>query len=123
MYKRQVHTVRGIRNPAFASALSSEQPTEPLKQGESIVCRCEDISLEELQALLDDHCLTLNQVKLASRATMGPCQGKTCISLILREIAAKTGKSVDQLIGPRHRVPIKPVTIGAIIGLESDKES
>ncbi|MEY8372534.1 (2Fe-2S)-binding protein [Merdimmobilis hominis] len=84
--------------------------------GESIVCRCEDISMEELLKTIGDGNLTLNEVKLATRASMGPCQGKTCISLIMKELSTAAGKPVEELGGPRYRVPVKPVTIGAIRG-------
>lgn len=72
--------------------------------------------MEELLKTIGDGNLTLNEVKLATRASMGPCQGKTCISLIMRELSTAAGKPVEELGGPRYRVPVKPVTIGAIRG-------
>ena len=83
--------------------------------GESIVCRCEDVTAEELAKVIGDGKTSLKQVKLNTRVSMGPCQGKTCISLVMRELSIANKVPVNSLKGPSYRVPIKPIKIGSFL--------
>ncbi|MDY6873142.1 MAG: (2Fe-2S)-binding protein, partial [Chloroflexota bacterium] len=49
---------------------------------ENLVCRCEHISAEEIRELVRNGVRDINQIKAVTRATMGACGGKTCLSLI-----------------------------------------
>ena len=56
------------------------------------VCRCEEISREEiLQAIRDGH-YTIDSIKKATRAGMGACQGRTC-SKIIQGILLEGGRT------------------------------
>ncbi|MFA7075634.1 MAG: (2Fe-2S)-binding protein [Candidatus Izemoplasmatales bacterium] len=52
-----------------------------------IICRCEDISLEEVHQCLEAGYTTVEDIKRILRVGMGPCQGQTCSHLIQAEIA------------------------------------
>jgi D-hydroxyproline dehydrogenase subunit alpha len=72
-----------------------------LPEAETIVCRCEDITLERLRA----HS-SWRAAKLQTRCGMGPCQGRVC------------GSAVEFLFGWRAesvRPPILPVRIDSLI--------
>lgn len=94
----------------------AEEPSLGAK--DSIVCRCEDISLAELRSVLEAHKLTLAEIKLDTRMSMGPCQGGTCVPLALQEIARRTNTPVGDLPKLRKRQPIKPVTMGSLAGVD-----
>lgn len=81
-----------------------------------ILCRCENITLADLHKLLDSGVTSMQEIKKHSRCTMGPCQGRTCKEMIALEIAKYLKKSVEELDVPVSRIPIKPVTLGQIIG-------
>lgn len=88
-----------------------------------IICRCSDISRSELHAWIDHGLTTMEELKRLTRATMGPCQGRTCRQLIMQEIAAKTGKPISEVDLPVFRQPLTGVTLGAIADLEFDEEA
>ena len=52
---------------------------------------------------------------------MGPCQGRTCLPMVISIIARKTGKSPDEIKLPATRIPVRPVPAGVLVG-EIDEE-
>jgi bacterioferritin-associated ferredoxin len=84
------------------------------------ICRCEDITREEVRRALDTAARTLEEVKRLTRCTMGPCQGRTCRPLLAQEIARHTGVPVSDLDVPTYRAPLKPIKLGAIADGERD---
>ncbi len=79
-----------------------------------IVCRCSDVTLEEIRAEIKKGYHTFEELKRVIRTGMGPCQGKTCTPLILREISNMTGKPLEELDCGRNRPPVSAVSLGAI---------
>jgi len=45
---------------------------------------------------------------------MGPCQGKTCGQLIMREIANATGQNIKDIKFQTNRPPVVGVKLGLI---------
>lgn len=78
-----------------------------------IVCRCEDLTLADIRALIQKGYRTLDELRRISRLGMGPCQGRTCRSLVQRELQASGIPIKEQLPGV-FRPPTKPVTLGSI---------
>jgi bacterioferritin-associated ferredoxin len=83
-----------------------------------IVCRCEDITKEEILEAIDNGYTTLEEIKRVLRCGMGPCQGRTCTPLITRLLAQKTGKSVAEIPRPVTRPPLQPVPLSTFAGDE-----
>lgn len=79
-----------------------------------IICRCEDITLAEVRAALDEGFTDFEELKRVLRCTMGPCQGRTCRELILAEISRFRGVSPGQVEVPVHRPPTKPVRLSEL---------
>lgn len=77
----------------------------------SIICRCEDVSLEEVERVIDEGYTNLEEIKRLLRCGMGPCQGRTCLILIARTLSRKTGRPISQMQFPTVRPPIRPVSI------------
>ncbi|MBM7854741.1 bacterioferritin-associated ferredoxin [Desulfohalotomaculum tongense] len=86
----------------------------------NIVCRCEDITIEEVRAYIDKGITDLEQLKRLLRVGMGPCQGRTCTPVIVREIAAATGKPVGEVPLTAFRPPTAPVKLGVLARGEED---
>ncbi len=78
------------------------------------LCRCEDITREDLHDLLVDRNLSMEEIKRITRCTMGPCQGQTCRELIVKEIAKIKNIDITEVDQPTFRAPIKPVKLGKI---------
>lgn len=83
-----------------------------------LVCRCEDITLEKIHYLIDQGYRTIDEIKRVSRAGMGPCQGRTCRMLIAQELAKALGVSMEEVIMPTFRPPVKAVKLGIFAGGE-----
>lgn len=79
-----------------------------------IVCRCSDLSKRDIRNLIEQGFTTFDEIKRISRAGMGPCQGRTCIPLIVREISLITGQPVEKISPGTYRPPIKAIPMGEI---------
>lgn len=80
-------------------------------KNETIVCRCEDVTLAEVEEAIDKGIATPDEIKRLKRCGMGHCQGRTCLSQIIRLIAGKTGKKVADVAPTTFRPPSKPVRL------------
>lgn len=77
----------------------------------TIICRCSDITLEEVRELIEQGYKTIDEIKRISRLGMGPCGGKTCIPLIMAEIARARGISPAEVEMPTFRPPTKNIKL------------
>ena len=88
-----------------------------------VVCRCEEVRRGELAAAAAHGCPGPNQLKAFTRAGMGPCQGRMC-GLTVAETMAGLRDEAPQDVGYfRIRMPIKPVTVGDIAGIQPVRET
>lgn len=80
----------------------------------TIVCRCEDVTLEEVRERIAKGEHTLEEIKRACRSGMGPCQGRSCTPLIAREISLATGVPVNKIALPTFRPLVAPIKMVAL---------
>ena len=83
-----------------------------------IVCRCEDITTEDVLAAIDQGFQTVEEIKRVLRCGMGPCQGRTCTPLITGLLSRKTGKSAAGIERPTTRPPLQPLPLSIFAGEE-----
>lgn len=81
-----------------------------------VICRCEDVTYGEVVRAVESGLTTTEEIKRVLRCGMGPCQGRTCMRLIARIIAEKTGAGASAVTLPRSRPPVRPVEIGILSG-------
>lgn len=95
--------VTGIQLKAGWSSPEKEtdQFIEETEQ-DTIVCRCEHISAKEIRDLIKSGVRDINQLKAVTKATMGSCGGKTCLSLI-KKIFREEGINLDEVTDPVQR--------------------
>ncbi|MCD6146664.1 MAG: (2Fe-2S)-binding protein [Thermoplasmata archaeon] len=86
-----------------------------------IICRCEDVTEEDVVKAIKEGYTTLDELKHVLRLGMGPCQGRTCIPLAARILARETGKKVSEIELQTSRPPVVPVPLGLLASGESDK--
>lgn len=72
---------------------------------ETIICRCSDVTQEEIRDLIRQGYTSFDEIKRILRVGMGPCQGRTCKQLVLRELATLTGQDISALDDGVHRPP------------------
>jgi Fe-S-cluster-containing hydrogenase component 2/bacterioferritin-associated ferredoxin len=87
----------------------------------TIICRCEEITLGEIREYIRRGYESLDEIKRISRAGMGPCQGRTCSQLIMQELAAAKGKRVSEIEMPAFRPPSVPIKLGQLVGGEDNE--
>ncbi len=86
-----------------------------------IICRCEDVTEEDVVKAIKEGYTTLDELKHVLRLGMGPCQGRTCIPLAARILARETGKKVSEIELQTSRPPVVPVPLGLLASGESGK--
>ena len=105
---------RARRFAATLDRIADPGPTLA-RLSETIVCRCEDVTLATLNAAIGA-APEVNAVKLATRCGMGLCQGRGCEHLLTRLVAAHCGVTPDTLRPFTPRFPARPVRIGDLLG-------
>ena len=98
----------------FLDAAYAPLPEILAPAGDTIVCRCEEITAAEIRQSVTEGANGPRQVKTATRAGMGPCQGRMCEGPT-RGILAACGITPAPA---RIRTPIKPVTLGELSQLQ-----
>lgn len=82
---------------------------------EMLICRCEEITEEEIRQAVRNGADTIAGVKRRTRAGMGLCQGHTCSKLVVRIIAEETGKPLAEILPATTRPPVRPLSVRAFI--------
>ena len=85
-----------------------------MKENETIICRCEDLTLEQIRACIKEGYCTIDEIKRVTRAGMGPCQGRTCRWLIAQELSNYYHIPMEEVLMPTFRPPTKTITMGAL---------
>jgi NAD(P)H-nitrite reductase large subunit len=73
------------------------------------VCRCEEVTEEEVLVVIHAGARTVDEIKRATRAGMGLCQSKTCYLNIARILHEECGISMKDIKPIRIRIPVRPV--------------
>ncbi|PTM38573.1 NAD(P)/FAD-dependent oxidoreductase [Bosea sp. 124] len=79
---------------------------------DTLLCRCEEISAGEARRAIDHFDITeINRLKAVSRVGMGRCQGRICAGAAAELLAARTGRSLEDVGRLRSQAPLKPVPL------------
>lgn len=105
----------------LAEKLTSLFPYQPgwhaLARDETVLCRCEEVRLSEIEQVVAEGARCLDEVKMVTRAGMGNCQGRMCESLISAAMLMAIPQSdrINASSGQYSiRPPLHPVTLGAL---------
>jgi D-hydroxyproline dehydrogenase subunit alpha len=112
-------TLRRRRHAAhFARVLDDLFGPRPglleLCDGATTLCRCEDVTVDELDAAIAAGARTLGALKVATRCGQGPCQGRICAHLV----AARAPEPGDALFGPRP--PLRPISLATLVEAQAE---
>ena len=78
---------------------------------DTILCRCEDITMGEVKETIASGCRTPVAIKRALRTGMGICQGRICSPLLYDIIGAFTLTPINELKPLTIRGPVKAVPL------------
>jgi sarcosine oxidase subunit beta len=76
-----------------------------------IVCRCEDVTLHDVEAALAKGYRDIEEVKRYTGFGTGPCQGKECLREVALAIAARTGAAPQSIAPFTSRPPLTPAPL------------
>ena len=80
-----------------------------------IICRCEDVTLKDIESIMNEGYTSFEEIKRILRVGMGPCQGNTCGQLLQREISKFLNVSLDEVETHKVRPLISGVKLKAIV--------
>ncbi len=84
----------------------------------TIICRCEDLTVEEIREWIGKGYNSFEEIKRVSRIGMGACQGRTCRRHLIGELARANQKSPADIDLSTFRPPTKPIKFGAAVGVD-----
>jgi hypothetical protein len=95
------------------------RPADTLRQpvGDTLACRCEEVTAQQVRDMARIGCEGPNQMKAFLRCGMGPCQGRLCGLTITELIAAERDSTPAEVGYYRLRPPVKPITLGELASL------
>lgn len=112
---------RSIR--PFLDAAYAPPPEFLSPKGETIVCRCEEITAGQIRQGIHEGASGHRQIKTSLRTGMGPCQGRMCDATVRGILCAASDPATTARIAPpRARSPIKPVTLAELAAFSPDQE-
>lgn len=79
------------------------------KNKDTIICRCEEVTLKDLIETVETHQCSSRELKLRTRAGMGYCGGRTCRYLIDQIYGAVNHDSISDEIPLGYRPPVRPI--------------
>lgn len=91
-----------------------------MMENDIIICRCQEVTRQEILDAIEQGATTVDGVKRRTRAGMGLCQGKTCERLVAKIISQETGIPMEQILPQTKRMPVRPVKIGILGGNEDE---
>ena len=80
----------------------------------NVICRCEEVEIDEIREWIARGYDTFDELKRELRVGMGPCQGRGCRDIILRELSKATGKPVSERAPGTMRPPVKPIKLSLL---------
>lgn len=108
---------RSLRGRGFLDALYRPAKSFRLPSGDTVVCRCEEVTAREITDTVALGCPGPNQMKSFLRCGMGPCQGRLCGLTVTELIADARGVPPQEVGYYRLRPPVKPITVGELAAL------
>jgi bacterioferritin-associated ferredoxin len=79
-----------------------------------ILCRCEDVTLADVQRAVQLGHRDLEEVKRYTGFGTGPCQGKECLRQVVCAVAGAAGRDPAALAPFTSRPPLVPTELGVL---------
>jgi thioredoxin reductase len=109
------------RGRTFLDRLYQPAPNFRRPRGETLVCRCEEVTAQQVLETTALGCPGPNQMKAFLRCGMGPCQGRFCGLTVTELMAEARGLSCAEIGYYRLRPPVKPISLAEIAGLPTNE--
>lgn len=100
---------------ALLAAFSIPEALYDLADDDTVVCRCEDVTLGRVRETVRVFGGDLRSIKMGSRAGMGPCQGRICQAAIWMLLQRRLAGRESHMPCPSVQVPLKPVRVTTML--------
>jgi NAD(P)H-nitrite reductase large subunit len=81
---------------------------------DTIICRCEQISLAEIKEAISFGAQSVTDIKNITRSGMGNCQGRTCGSILTQLLAKEARCAPEDCQYLNIRPPVHPILVNII---------
>lgn len=85
-----------------------------------IICRCEEVTLQQLEETAEKFNCTPRELKLRTRAGMGFCGGRTCRPAVDKVVAEITGQQPTNQIPLKVQPPVRPISLEDLGGTSNE---
>jgi NADPH-dependent 2,4-dienoyl-CoA reductase/sulfur reductase-like enzyme len=106
------------RNQRFQRALgalyAAPRLTDQLAEPETLICRCEGVSLAAAEAAFAHGTESIGAVKRVTRAGMGRCQGRYCAPVLAEIAACRSSARLDENAWFAPAPPFKPLPLSLV---------
>ncbi|OAF18996.1 NAD(P)/FAD-dependent oxidoreductase [Bradyrhizobium neotropicale] len=110
------------RGRAFLDTLFRPSPQFRIPSGDTIVCRCEEVTAKDILDAVAIGATGPNQLKAYRRTGMGPCQGRLCGLTVTELMAQARAKSPQEIGYYRLRAPVKPITLAELAAVPKSED-
>lgn len=106
----------------------SPQKEDCHKGNKTYVCRCEEVTFDDINALIQQGHTSANDIKRLKRVGMGQCRGQSCSGIVENLIKKEAKLTPVQILETKKnrrsmfRPPIKRITLGEAAKLKFTKE-
>jgi len=85
-----------------------------------VICRCEEVSLKDLEETAKKHNCSARELKLRTRAGMGFCGGRTCRPAVDKVLTDITNEDPTDAIPLKVQPPVRPLSLSNLGGAARD---
>lgn len=107
------------RLQSFQSAIGDFYCVRPgihdLPNDDTVICRCEEVSLNEIRRAIRSGASIPDDIKRRTRAGMGYCQGRMCSPAILGIAERELNLRPERIGYARARSPIRPIAMSLLL--------
>jgi len=118
--KSLVKIIRNIRAIQQSIHKTTDKTISDEAQDTGIVCRCNDLDIRQVRALIAKGYTTLPELKQMARLGMGPCQGRNCLPIVASELSKVLGIPVAELSAGSFRPMVKSIELGDLAAYYED---
>ncbi|MEI2385493.1 FAD/NAD(P)-binding oxidoreductase [Breoghania sp. JC706] len=115
---------RLARMTSFAKGVASAfpWPADMVRNlsGETVLCRCEGVTVADARSALALAGPEANRVKSLARVGMGRCQGRYCQLAGAEIVAGETGRTLCEVGRLRAQPPVRPIPVSAFLQADPD---
>ncbi|WP_234936539.1 (2Fe-2S)-binding protein (plasmid) [Sinorhizobium medicae] len=99
---------------AFIDTIFRTPETMLIPSGDTIVCRCEEVTAAQIAEASSCGASGLRHLKVQTRVGMGPCRAQMCSMAATAMIAPKIRRGQSPPPPATVRAPIRPLTLGQL---------